>query len=363
LADAATRPGGRTAVDAAPAAAGARAVPAVADFARAVCESEALTPRQLDEFLSDLMPRCGDARALARELLRREWLTAYQINELARGRGQGLRLGPYLLLARLGAGGMGTVFKALHRRLARLTAIKVVSGERLADGAKAGRFLREIQATALLNHPNLVYAYDADQAGDGYYLAMEYVEGTDLDRLVRQRGPLPAAEACAYVRQAALGLQHAHERGVVHRDVKPSNLLLDTRGGVVKVSDLGLARLRALPGDGLTRVGALLGTTDYMAPEQITDPHGADRRADQYGLGCTLYFLLTGRVPFPERQPMRKLLQHCLDEPRPVEELRPGLPRAVGAVVRRLMAKEPAARYPSAGDAAAALADAAGGAT
>jgi serine/threonine protein kinase len=195
----------------------------------------------------------------------------------------------------------------------------------------------------------VVHAYDAGRKGRShYYLAMEYVEGPDLARLVKRRGALPAAVACAYARQAALGLEHAHGRGVVHRDLKPSNLLLSARG-VVKVLDLGLARLEGA-GEALTRAGQVLGTVDYIAPEQALGA-GADARSDLYSLGCTLHFLLAGRPPFPGGTAADKLLRHLREEPQAPE----GVPASVVEVARRLMAKRPEGRYRSAAEAAEAL--------
>jgi serine/threonine protein kinase len=195
----------------------------------------------------------------------------------------------YVLLERLGQGGMGQVFKARHRRLDRVVALKLLRQDRAADPEALLRFQREARATARAAHPNLVTIFDADEVGGTQFFTMEYLEGTDLSRVVKQRGPLPPALACDHVRQAALGLQHAHENGLVHRDVKPSNLML-TAQGTVKVLDLGLARLEdpAEPDktEGLTETGAVMGTADYIAPEQAIDTHRADIRSDVYSLGC-----------------------------------------------------------------------------
>jgi hypothetical protein len=206
-----------------------------------------------------------------------------------------------------------------------------------------------VRAAAQLDNPNVVRALDADRVGETHFFVMEYALGTDLAKLVQQQGPLPVAQACDYIRQAALGLQHAFEKGLVHRDIKPHNLLVTTQG-VVKVLDLGLARLTHVEedgasGSGLTDEGVVMGTADYMAPEQALDPHGADIRADLYSLGCTLYFLLTGQVPFPEGNLTQKIARHQMVDPPPVERLRPEVPPAVSAVVRRLLAKRPEDRY------------------
>ena len=303
----------------------------------------------------------ADARKLAGELIRRGWLTPFQVNQVLQGRGQGLILGPYLLLERLGQGGMGQVFKARHALMDRVVALKVLRPEYADQPDALGRFRREMQAVARLAHPNVVLAHDAGQAGDVCFLAMEYVEGRDLARLLKQHGRPSSGVACEYIRQAALGLQHAHERGLVHRDIKPSNLILATEGGVVKVLDLGMARLRERLGpdetaSGLTREGSVMGTADYMAPEQAADSHTADIRADIYSLGCTLYHLLTGQPPYPGGSLTEKLLKHQQATPEAVERLRPDAPPGLAPVVRRMMARRPQERYQTPQEVADALA-------
>ncbi|MGH7170973.1 MAG: WD40 repeat domain-containing serine/threonine protein kinase [Gemmataceae bacterium] len=300
-----------------------------------------------------------DPRSLARELVRRGWLTPFQINQLFQGRAESLVLGSYVLLDRLGEGGMGTVFKALHRKMGRIVALKALRSERVSNADAIRRFHREIQAAARLVHPNIVLAYDAGEACNVHFFTMEHIEGRDLARLVREEGPLDAARACDYVRQAALGLQHAHEQGMVHRDIKPHNLLLSNTG-VVKVLDMGLARLAsaaeaASVTASLTQEGAVMGTPDFMAPEQSLSTHTVDIRADLYGLGCTLYFLLTGKVPFPGGTLGDKIARHLAVEPRPLEQLRPAVPLCVAAVVRKMMAKKPEERYSTPAEVADAL--------
>jgi hypothetical protein len=278
----------------------------------------------------------------------------------------------YRVLGLLGAGGMGAVYKAEHLRMERLVALKVMSPELMDRPEMVERFHREVKAAARLAHPNIVTAYDADQAGDTHFLVMEYVEGTSLAEKVRQEGPLPVALACEYVRQCALGLQHAFESGMAHRDVKPHNLML-TPGGQVKILDFGLARFvreaataRAGPGptpggagaaaSALTETGTLMGTADYIAPEQATDPAQADVRADVYSLGATLYYLLAGHPPFPEGTALDKLTAHCERAPKPLTELRRDVPPALARVVERMMAKAPARRYQTPAEVAEALA-------
>jgi serine/threonine-protein kinase len=330
----------------------------LACFVNAIERSRILTPGQMQELAEHLRGHQPDVRALGRALLDWGWLTPYQVNQASLGREHRLSVDHYVLLARVGRGSTGEVFKARHRLMGRLAAVKLIHAERLASPNAVARFLREAEAAARLNHPNVVHAYDAGQAGGTYYLAMEYVEGIDLGRLVEAQGPLDAVRACDCIRQAALGLAHALGRGVVHRDVKPSNLLLEEGSSVVKVVDLGLARLEWIEGNAgpLTLAGNAVGTADYLAPEQVMGCP-ADARSDLYGLGCTLYYLLTGRPPFPGGSVAQKLLHHLHDEPEPVERLRPGLPSGLAELQRRLMAKKPHDRFQGPAEAANALAD------
>jgi serine/threonine protein kinase/Leucine-rich repeat (LRR) protein len=325
-----------------------------------------LTPAQLGQLTAGPANSATDPKALAGELLRRSWLTAYQLDQLFAGRGHELVLGGYVLLERLGEGGMGQVFKARHHKLGQVVALKLIRPERLADPAALRRFRREIQAAAQLEHRHIVRAHDAEEVAGTAFLVLEYVAGIDLGKLVQQQGPLPADRACDYIRQAALGLQHAFEKGLVHRDVKPSNLLLSSppsppRGEgrpVVKLLDLGLARLSHAAGADsstmLTEDGAVMGTPDFMAPEQAEESHTVDIRADIYSLGCTLYFLLAGRPPFAGGTLAQKLRKHMLDEPPPPEGLHdePGL----AAVLRKMLAKRPEDRYQTPAEVAGALA-------
>ncbi len=319
-----------------------------------------LPANQLDELRSRAVAD-HESKALARELLERGWLTAYQANLLLQDRGDLLLLGSYILLDRLGEGGMGTVFRARNWKLGRVCAVKLIRKERLNSADAVRRFYREIRAAAQLDHVNVVRAYDADEVNGTHYFAMEFVDGIDLVRLVRKHGPSSPALACAYIRQAALGLQHAHERGLVHRDIKPANLLL-TRApgaGIIKILDMGLARQdEAVAGEvsgTLTQVGMVMGTPDYMAPEQSISSHTVDGRADLYSLGCSLYFLLTASVPFPGGSPLEKLLKHQMEQPKLLEILRPDVPAALADIVYKLMAKKPTDRFPTAAALAAEL--------
>jgi serine/threonine protein kinase len=262
----------------------------------------------------------------------------------------------YRLQGFLAAGGMGMVFKAEHRLMRRPVALKVIHPHLLNRPAAVERFHREVRAAARLAHPNIVAALDAEQAGAVHFLVMEYVEGETLDRIVARRGPLPVVEACAYVAQAAAGLQHAHELGMVHRDLKPSNLIVTT-AGQVKILDFGLAQLvhEGQTGAGLTPEGTLVGTPGYLAPEQARDPGSADIRADLYSLGCTLYHLLTGRPPFVGGGVLQQLLAHQDRAPRPLATFRDDLPENLIRIVERLLAKEPAGRFESPAQLAQAL--------
>jgi eukaryotic-like serine/threonine-protein kinase len=320
-----------------------------------------LGPAQSEELARGSLERFPDPHALAKELLCRDWLTPYQVNQLLQGRGHELIVGPYRLLERLGAGGAGQVFKARHQKMDRLVALKILHKELLADPEAVGRFMREIQLVSRLDHPNLIPAYDAGRVGSSYFLAMKYVEGTDLGRLVKKGGPLLLTQACEYMRQAALGLQHLHVHGLVHRDVKPHNLMIG-RDGIIKVADLGLARSKRGETTELT-TGTLtpaaagpMGTLDYLAPEQALDFHAADIRADIYSLGCTFWFLLMGQPPFPGRSLAETLMSHQTREPAAIEKARSDVPPGLAAVLRRMLAKRPEDRYRTPAEVADALA-------
>src|SRR5262245_12658852 len=265
----------------------------------------------------------------------------------------------YRVVRLLGAGGMGAVYEAEHRVMQRPVALKVIKRAYTANAAALKRFRREVRAAARLSHPNIVTTHDAEDAGETHFLVMEYVEGTDLGRLVREHGPLPVDRACEYARQAALGLQHAFEQGMVHRDFKPHNLML-TPDGRVKILDFGLAcfvlEQSLTDTSHLTKEGLFVGTADYVAPEQARDAHQADIRADVYSLGCTLYHLLTGRVPFPATTVMDKVIKHATEQPPSLSALRPDLPAGLEGVVMKMMAKLPAQRYQTPGEVAEALA-------
>jgi WD40 repeat protein/tRNA A-37 threonylcarbamoyl transferase component Bud32 len=252
----------------------------------------------------------------------------------------------FRVLRELGRGGMGVIYLAEHRVLEKPVALKVISPAVLDNPEALARFRAEAKAAARLDHPNIARAHDADQAGDLHFLVLEFVEGQSLAQVLEKRGPLPVAHACSYVRQAALGLQHASEREMVHRDIKPHNLMLTPRGQV-KVLDFGLARMRGerQAASRLTRLESFMGTPEYVAPEQAADARQADIRADIYSLGCTLYFLLTGRPPFVEETAVKLVLAHIEKEPAPLHEVRADVPAELSAVVAKMLAKDPAQRY------------------
>jgi serine/threonine protein kinase len=255
----------------------------------------------------------------------------------------------YEVVRELGRGGMGVVYLAKNRLMARHEVLKVVNQQILSRPGVRERFLREIQSAAMLHHPNVVTAYSVLPLGDLLVFAMEYIEGEDLAQLVKKRGPLPVANACYYIQQAALGLQHAFEKRMVHRDIKPQNLILCREGKkqIVKVLDFGLAKVvrEEKEDTALTGAGQAMGTPDYMAPEQILDAAKADIRADIYSLGCTLYYLLAARPPFEGDSVFIILLAHQSTEAPAVTDLRPEVPAELTAVVRKMMAKDPAQRF------------------
>lgn len=271
----------------------------------------------------------------------------------------GSTLGPYRLIAKLGAGGMGMVFRAEHTHLGKEVALKVLPAGMTQNPAAVSRFRREMKAVGKITHQHIVQAFDAGEVGGVHYLAMECIEGTDLHKLVQERGPLSPSDAAKAIRQAALGLSAAHALKLYHRDIKPSNMLV-TKGGMVKLLDLGLARLveETAEATELTVEGAAMGTPDFMAPEQWEDSRSADARSDLYALGCTLFYLLTGRAPYQTentRTLVNKMKAHLATPAPDLRLVRGGVSEALATIYEKLMAKDPEARYQTAAELAEAL--------
>jgi serine/threonine protein kinase len=339
------------------------ASPRIVAFLEQLREADLLSPAQLNEARNHPLAQGEEPLPLAKDLIIRGWMTGFQAKQMILGRGRELVLGPYRLQELLGEGGMGQVYRAYHVPMGRTVALKVVRKEHVASPAAVQRFHQEIRAAGQLVHPNIITAFDAGEVNGTHFYAMEYVEGTDLAKLVKESGPLSPVTACEYIRQAALGLQHAHERGLVHRDIKPANLLLskaatpDTPLGTIKLLDLGLARLQRAeqPVNPLTRLGTIVGTPQFLAPEQALNARNADIRSDLYSLGCTFFFLLTGQPPFRGEQLNELLLKHQMDEPPALDTFRTDVPPGVQGVIRKLLAKRPADRFQTPAELLAAL--------
>jgi serine/threonine protein kinase len=294
---------------------------------------------------------------LAEAMVRDGVLTYFQAEQLLQGKWKRFFIGKYKVLERIGTGGMGQVFLCEHKLMKRRVALKVLPAAKAQDPASLERFYREAKAVAALDHPNIVRAYDIDQDENIHFLVMEFVDGPNLQELVKKIGPLDPTRACHYIFGATVGLQHAHEMGLVHRDIKPGNVLVD-RTGVIKVLDMGLARFFHDEDDQLTKKydENVLGTADYLAPEQALDSHSVDIRADIYSLGGTFYYLLTGSPPFPEGTIAQKLLWHQTRETRPIRSIRPDVPEALASIIETMMRKDPARRYQTPADVLTALA-------
>ena len=285
-------------------------------------------------------------------------LTHFQAEQFLQGKWRRFTIGRYKVLERLGAGGMGSVYLCEHKLMRRRVAVKVLPTAKADDPASLERFYREARAVAALDHPNIVRAYDIDQDEKLHFLVMEFVDGANFQEIVKRTGPLDVLRAAHYIRQAALGIQHAHEAaGLVHRDIKPGNILVD-RNGIVKILDMGLARFFHDTDDILTKKydENVLGTADYLAPEQALDSHAVDIRADIYSLGATFYFILVGRPPFAEGTVAQKLIWHQTRQPKSVRLLRPDVPEDLAAILEKAMAKDPAGRYQTPIEVAEALA-------
>ena len=322
----------------------------IEQFVERLTQSGLMSAQDLDFFQKQLPPerQPKDVQQLAQALVQQGKLTKYQAQAVYQGKVKGLVFGEYVVLDKLGEGGMGVVLKAQHRRMKRFVAVKMISRKSIGSPDAVKRFYREVEAAAKLNHSNIVQAYDASERDGIHYLVMEYVEGKDLAAIVKDRGPMAVHAAVECVLQAARGLQYAHKQGIVHRDIKPSNLLMD-KDGTVKILDMGLARVAGLVDeedkDRITQSGQVMGTLDYMAPEQAMDTHHADARADIYSLGCTLYRLLTGDAMY-KGETLAKIIWAHQQGPIPsLCKARSEVPPQLDAVFQKMVAKKPEDRY------------------
>jgi serine/threonine-protein kinase len=302
---------------------------------------------KIREKLDGALP--ADIDKLAEVYRNNDLLTQWHIDKLKTGKYKGFFLGKYKLLGHIGTGGMSSVYLAEHIRMGDKRAIKVLPKSRVSDTSYLHRFQREARAIAALNHPHIVRAYDIDNDGDLHYIVMEYVDGDDLQTWVKRDGPFSFERAAEVIIQAAQGLQHAHDCGMIHRDVKPANLLINSHGEV-KLLDMGLA-LYAEQGETSLTIEHnenVLGTADYLAPEQALNSHKVDHRADIYGLGCTLYFMLAGHPPFPEGTLAQRIAKHQTEMPEALRKVRPDCPGELEGIVVKMIQKEPQYRYSSA---------------
>jgi serine/threonine protein kinase len=325
-------------------------------FEQCALLSGLLAQQQLDEARAGVRWSEGDEpdpaappsdKQLADRLVEMGLLNAWQAKQLLDGRTK-FSLGPYLIIDSIGQGSMGQVFKAQHGKMGRIVAVKVLPRDKSTPEA-VENFTREIRALARLDHPKLVAALDAGQDGNVYYLVTEYVPGMDLRKLVREQGPLETQLAASITSQVAEGLEHAHSQGVVHRDVKPANVLV-APDGQAKLSDLGLSGPLSGAAENDPRHGKIVGTADYLSPDQVRDPWSPTPAWDIYSLGCTLYYAVTGKVPFPGGTTAEKARAHCELRPLDPRRLNPRLSADFVETMADMMAKEPALRIGSAAE-------------
>ena len=307
-----------------------------------------LLDKAIEEIRTNFDGGLPEPEPLAEELIERKVITKWQSDKLLHGKYKGFFLGKHKLLGHIGSGGMSSVYLAEHTKMHDLRAIKVLPQSKLGKSSYLARFQQEAKAIASLNHPNIVRAHDIDNQGDTHYIVMEYVDGDDLQTIVKNGGPLSFTKVADYTAQAARGLQHAHDVGLIHRDIKPANVLINSKGKV-KLLDLGLALFAEDEDASLTMDfnDKVLGTADYLAPEQALNSHKVDHRADLYGLGCTMYFLLTGQAPFPDGTIAQRIAKHQKEMPKEIRKIRQDCPGELEGICWKLLQKDPKFRYAS----------------
>ena len=299
----------------------------------------------------------AEAREASEAMVNDGLLTNFQAEQYMLGKWRGFTIGKYKLLERVGVGGMGQVFLCEHMFMKRRIAVKVLPPAKAEQPAALGRFYREARAAGSIEHPNIVRTHDIDQDGNLHFIVMEYVDGSNLLDIVKKHGPLDIGRTVSYIRQTAIGLDFAFQGGIIHRDIKPGNILVD-RFGVAKLLDMGLARFYNDTADNLTQKyddKIILGTADYVAPEQVANSHDVDIRADIYALGASMYFMLAGHPAFPNGTVSQKLLWHRTKDPAPIRQIRQEVPEGLAAIVEKMMKKDPAARYQTPMEVAVAL--------
>jgi eukaryotic-like serine/threonine-protein kinase len=322
------------------------------ELLKLIRKSGMIEDSKLDAYLEKLRHSGNfpvDVKKMAGLMVKNGLLTYFQAEQFLLGKWRGFTIGKYKLLERIGFGGMGQVFLCEHMYMRRRVAIKVLPPAKAEEPAALGRFYREARAAAALDHPNIVRTHDIDQDGNLHFLVMEYVEGSSFLEIIKKSGRLDITRACHYIWQSTQGLDHAFRVGVIHRDIKPGNILVD-RFGISKILDMGLARFYHTDDDMLTLKydeKSVLGTADYVAPEQTVNSHDVDVRADIYSLGCTFYFLLAGHPPFPDGTIAQKLISHQTKNPTPIRQLRPEVPEGVAIILDKMMAKSLTDRFQS----------------
>lgn len=326
----------------------------IKELLKNLTESDLLSDEEIRSIHDSIgsRPDVKSAESFARELVRQDHLTKLQAAAVLKGKTKNLVFGEYVVLEKVGSGGMGQVFKARHRPTGKLVAVKVLSADAVKNRRLIERFKKEARAVARLKHPNIVRAYEAGKINRIRYLVMEYVEGENMLVRVKRKGPLPVDECIRSVLEAARGLDYAHQKGVIHRDIKPSNLLRDKSTARVKVLDMGLARVDEPDEDEirLTMPGQMLGTARFMSPEQVEDARKADVRSDVYSLGCTLYFLMRSKAPYSGETVAHTLMAHVSA---PIPDLckkRPDAPKWLGDVFQKMLAKKPRDRFQTMGE-------------